>query len=231
MSSFTCKTAYATVRWCIHLPLRIKAIAAGYGADHSRQRTLRRLSNCSLSQAEPRLRPLSTFGIARFTDNRRKSCVPFCSSSDGKTDHEKEKGIARPISTPLDVPVDSAGTYELKIPGAETGGRKLAIVFTCTVCNTRSAKQFSEQAYNRGVVIVRCPGCQNLHLIADRLGYFDEGEFDLNSIAETAGEQIKTFTDGNILEMSLEDVIGKEKMEQVLKKSAEQKDSTTFTVS
>ena len=33
------------------------------------------------------------------------------------------------------------------LPGTEHGGRRLAIVFTCTVCDTRSAKKFSEQAY------------------------------------------------------------------------------------
>lgn len=62
------------------------------------------------------------------------------------------------------------------IPGTGIGkrGRQLAIVFTCTVCNTRSAKQFTENAYRNGVVLVRCPGCQNLHLIADRLGWFDD---------------------------------------------------------
>jgi len=33
-------------------------------------------------------------------------------------------------------------------------------------------KGMSRQSYERGVVLVRCPGCQNLHLVADRLGWF-----------------------------------------------------------
>ena len=60
------------------------------------------------------------------------------------------------------------------LPGTEHGGRRLAIVFTCTVCDTRSAKKFSEHAYRHGVVVVRCPGCGNDHLIADNLGFFED---------------------------------------------------------
>ena len=33
---------------------------------------------------------------------------------------------------------------------------------------------FSRQAYEQGVVIVRCPACDARHLVADRLGWFGD---------------------------------------------------------
>ena len=48
------------------------------------------------------------------------------------------------------------------------------MMFTCGRCGTRAVKGFSRQAYENGVVIVRCPGCHSQHLVADRYGWFGE---------------------------------------------------------
>ena len=58
---------------------------------------------------------------------------------------------------------------------SKSNSRKdLYMMFTCGRCDTRAAKGFSRQAYENGVVIVRCPGCQSQHLVADRYGWFGE---------------------------------------------------------
>ena len=44
----------------------------------------------------------------------------------------------------------------------------MVMVFTCAVCDTRSVKTMSRIAFERGVVIATCPGCQKQHVIADR---------------------------------------------------------------
>lgn len=40
---------------------------------------------------------------------------------------------------------------------------KLSITFTCTVsgCGERSTHQFTKHAYEKGIVLVQCPGCKN----------------------------------------------------------------------
>lgn len=46
------------------------------------------------------------------------------------------------------------------------------MAFTCNKCETQQAKTFSKEAYNKGVVLIRCDGCDGLHLVADNLGWF-----------------------------------------------------------
>ena len=38
---------------------------------------------------------------------------------------------------------------------------------------------------------MRCPGCQKLHLIADRLGYFEDESVDVESLMARRGEAVR----------------------------------------
>ncbi|CAH8356883.1 unnamed protein product [Eruca vesicaria subsp. sativa] len=80
------------------------------------------------------------------------------------------------------------------------------MVFTCKVCETRSMKMASKESYEKGVVVVRCEGCDNLHLIADRRGWFGEP----GSVEEFLAAQGEEFKKGSMdsLSLTVEDLAG-----------------------
>ena len=65
------------------------------------------------------------------------------------------------------------------------------LLFTCKVCNTRSARTFSSKAYYEGVVVVKCDGCDNNHLIADNLGWFRDKKMNAADLAREQGETLQ----------------------------------------
>lgn len=58
----------------------------------------------------------------------------------------------------------------------------LMMMFTCSVCNKRMGRTFSKDSYENGVVLIRCEGCDNLHLIADNLGWFRDEKVNIEDI-------------------------------------------------
>lgn len=75
-------------------------------------------------------------------------------------------------STPSDTMTeDNSKSTVGKIDKAD----RYLLSFTCKVCNTRMSRTISKVAYAKGVVVVKCTGCSNLHLIADNLGWFKDG--------------------------------------------------------
>ncbi|CAL1278713.1 unnamed protein product [Larinioides sclopetarius] len=74
---------------------------------------------------------------------------------------------------------------------------KLFLSFTCKVCKTRVEKHISKTAYTKGVVIVRCDGCEENHLIADNLGWFQNLKTmrNVEDFMEAQGETVKKTAD------------------------------------
>jgi len=66
--------------------------------------------------------------------------------------------------------ISTSSTVQHKLGKQEA---RMAIIFTCKICNERQTKTFSKLAYNKGVVIIECQSCKNRHLIADNLGWFN----------------------------------------------------------
>uniref|UniRef100_A0A7N0RHV0 DNL-type domain-containing protein n=1 Tax=Kalanchoe fedtschenkoi TaxID=63787 RepID=A0A7N0RHV0_KALFE len=82
----------------------------------------------------------------------------------------------------------------------------VAAMFTCKVCDTRSIKTFSRESYEKGVVVARCGGCDNLHLLADRLGWFGEPG-SIEDLLAARGEEVKIGST-DTLSLTLEDLAG-----------------------
>jgi hypothetical protein len=87
-----------------------------------------------------------------------------------------------------------------EVPGSKSSGEKYVIMYTCKVCNVRSAKKITKHSYHKGVVVVRCAGCNNMHLIADHLGIFETPGWTIENILKEHGDSIDVINNDNILE-------------------------------
>eukprot|EP00854_Cymbomonas_tetramitiformis_P006147 gene6147-7372_t len=77
-------------------------------------------------------------------------------------------------------------------------------------------------AYEKGVVIVTCPGCENKHLIADNLGWFGDNNSNVEDFMAEKGEKVLKGHDGT-LELSPEDIVGRSTVARFAQEESTQK--------
>ena len=130
-------------------------------------------------EQQPRLR--SSGGAAarlRPSALRRRPAAAICPAVQRCfCDGPATLGLPEPAASAASVSAAGAtGSQALgRVGGVKTPGAKMSMTFTCDVCDTRSTKIFHRHSYEKGTIIVRCPGCENLHLVADNLGWFLDG--------------------------------------------------------
>ncbi|KAI0676015.1 DNL zinc finger-domain-containing protein [Trametes maxima] len=150
------------------------------------------------------VRPLQSFPCLATTRALSVSSLRAqntSSASSSNTHHDPERSVESQYSEP-----QQRLTFEPPEP-------KLSLTFTCTVeaCHTRSTHEFTRRSYEKGIVIVQCPGCNNRHLIADHLGWFKESTEDgklktVEDLVRAKGEKVRRgrLEDGGVVEFTPE---------------------------
>ncbi|KAK9457780.1 zf-DNL-domain-containing protein [Dipodascopsis uninucleata] len=134
---------------------------------------------------------ISNYQQQRFLRSFTSNAFQLRDSKDKKEDtsanlSNEVKEVAR-VKIPVDKP-----TYN--------------ITFTCKVCQHRSSHFMSHQAYHSGTVLIKCPSCNNRHLIADHLKIFSDTSVTVEDLISKGGEVVRkgtlTETRGDILEFT-----------------------------
>lgn len=142
------------------------------------------------------------------------------SEEDNTTSSKASETIIDNIQNHADLESQAVSAMEVSKPNAKSNFMEfsafsnlkaskrhdLAMVYTCRVCETRSVKTMNRESYEKGIVIVRCSGCDNLHLIADRLGWFGEPS-SVEDFLRDKGEEIRRGSQDSY-ELTLEDLAG-----------------------
>lgn len=149
--------------------------------------------------------PSTSAHFCRSAYHQRGLQTHINSNSVADEDREQcEAGNSMPSKSNDSSSVKLSATSNLKT----SARHDLAMIFTCKVCETRSVKTVCRESYEKGVVVARCGGCNNLHLIADHLGWFGEPG-SIEDFLAARGEEVKK---GSVdtLNLTLEDLAGKE---------------------
>lgn len=120
-----------------------------------------------------------------------------CSCCNGKSNMMKmQQEVSRKFSHSLvnrevyemnNNPNSTNEEYEVSEEEKRQKSEKMGMFYTCKPCKQRHYVEFSKHSYHKGVVITRCKNCQQLHLIADNLGWIG----DKKNLDEIYGKVVK----------------------------------------
>lgn len=66
---------------------------------------------------------------------------------------------------------------------------------------------FTKKSYHQGIVLIRCEGCEGVHLIADNLGWFEDSSINIEEIIKSKGEEYKKLNVEGLFQLSTKDAL------------------------
>jgi protein import protein ZIM17 len=94
-----------------------------------------------------------------------------------------------------------------EIKGATLGDQdRYVMMFTCGHCNHKDTKTFTKKSYHTSVVIIKCEGCGNNHLIADNLGWFRDEKVNIEDLSKEKGQTITRVNNSPRLQQILQKI-------------------------
>lgn len=110
-----------------------------------------------------------------------------------------------PLSKPLRSPKPLSWRYNSSLTVPESEAEKVPpkpqepayqLTFTCKPCQHRSAHMVTKHGYHKGTVLIKCPSCENRHVISDHLKIFMDEKSTLEDILRR-----KAGTDGDLTKL------------------------------
>ncbi|CAL0299694.1 unnamed protein product [Lupinus luteus] len=150
---------------------------------------------------------LNRYGIHKRVSTHTNPVEHVCGDLENAADSTKSSLSLDNVPISVSINEKPAVKYTANSSLKISPRHDFVMVFTCKVCETRSVKAACRESYEKGVVVARCEGCNNLHLIADRLGWFGEPG-SIEDYLAANGEEVKK---GSIdtLNLTPEDIAGK----------------------